>query len=169
MKIAVRYGLIYSAINIVLMLIGYVTGFNRSSVTWPQTILSLGVPVLCIYLAIREHQRTEGNGFVEFGKAFKLGLIISLVAAFITSAFSLIYFRVLDPGLLEFMTSVQIEKMEESGVSDEGIEQALKMTERFNQPFYMFTFGLMGSLFTGSITALIMAAIMKKPNPNTFY
>jgi hypothetical protein len=54
-------------------------------------------------------------------------------------------------------------------MSDEKIDQAIEMGERFRAPFYTFTFGVLGSLFVGSILSLIMAAILKKPNPDGIF
>lgn len=169
MKIALRYGLIYTGINILWSLLMYVTGLNRSEVSWIFNTLAMLIPVLCIVYAVKEYKATVGQGFMPFGEVFRHGLVITLVGGIGISAYLLVYSEYIDPGFNDYILNQQIEEMQESGMSDEKIDQAIEMGERFRTPFYMFTFGVLGSLFVGSIVSLIMAAILKKPNPEGIF
>ncbi|MFM9007822.1 MAG: DUF4199 domain-containing protein, partial [Bacteroidota bacterium] len=76
MKNAVRYGLIYSAINIIWSLIAYVFGISRTEHTWILSILAVAFPIICIVMAVYEERKSNSGGFISFSKAFKTGLVV---------------------------------------------------------------------------------------------
>lgn len=166
MKIALKYGLIYSGINILWSLLLYVTELNRSESAWVFQMIALAIPVVCIIMAVNEYKQKEGNGFITFGTAFKKGLLICLIGGIIGSAFYVIYLEAIDPSFKDFMMQQQVDKMTEMGMGEEAIEDAINQSAKFQTPFWMFTWGIVGSLFVGAIISLIMAAILKKPDPN---
>ncbi|MTI21229.1 DUF4199 domain-containing protein, partial [Fulvivirga sp. RKSG066] len=55
--------------------------------------------------------------------------------------------------------------MQESGMSDDQIDQAMSMTETFTSPELMAVFGILGGLFFGFIISLIISAFTKNSNP----
>lgn len=165
MKIALKYGFIYAAASIVMSLLMYVTGLNRSDSTWLITLIGLSVPVVCVLLAVKEYKATVGGGYMKFSDIFKHGLVICLLGGIIYSAYSLLYLKYIDPTFMEYIQDKQVAKMQEMGMEDDQIEKALKGSASMQSPFWMFTFSLLGSLFAGSIISLIMAAILKKQNP----
>lgn len=166
MKIALKYGLIYSGINILWSLLLYVTEFNRSDNANIFQFLSQGFAVVCIVLAVNEYKRTEGHGFITFGHAFRSSLVISLIGGITGAAFLVLFVEVIDPSFKDFMLQKQMDQMTEMGMSEEAAEQALENAARYQTPFWMFTMGVMGTLLMGAIMSLIMAAILKKPDPN---
>jgi hypothetical protein len=169
MKIALRYGLIYIGINILWSLMMYVTGLNRSELAWIPNTLAMLIPIFCIVFAVKEYKETVGQGFMSFSEVFRYGLVISVIGGIGISAYLLVYTQYIDPEFNDYILNQQIEGMQESGMSDEKIDQAIEMAERFRTPFYTFTFGVLGSLFVGAIISLIMAAVLKKPNPDGIF
>jgi hypothetical protein len=169
MKIALRYGLIYIGINILWSLMMYVTGMNRSGLAWIFNSIAMLIPVLCITLAVKEYKSTIGQGFMSFSEVFKYGLVITLIGGIGISAYLLLYTGYIDPGFNDYVLNQQIEGLQEAGMSDEQIELSVESFEKYSTPFYTFTFGVLGSLFVGSILSLIMAAVLKKPNPDGIF
>ncbi len=165
MKIAIKYGFIYAGIYILMSLLMYITGLNRTGITWPMTVLSFAVPVVCILLAVKEYKSEIGQGYIKFSDVFKQGLIICVVGGIVYSAYSLLYMYVIDPTFMDYIMEQQVAKMQEMGMEEEQIEKAMQGSAAMQSPFWMFTFTLLGSVFIGAIIALIMAAILKKPNP----
>lgn len=166
MKIALKYGLIYSGINILWSLLLYVTEFNRSDNANIFQFLTLGFAVVCIVMAVNEFKRTEGNGFITFGNAFRSSLVISLIGGITGAAFMVLFVEVIDPSFKDFILQKQMDQMAEMGMSEDAVEQAIENAARYQTPFWMFTWGVMGSLLMGVIISLIMGAILKKPDPN---
>jgi hypothetical protein len=57
-------------------------------------------------------------------------------------------------------------EMQKKGMADEMIDQSMKMAEKWTTAEFFLLMGIVGSLFISSFVAVIMAFIMKKPNPN---
>ncbi len=166
MKIALKYGLIYSGINILWNLLLYITELNRSDNAWIFQTLGLVFMIICIVMAINEYKKNIGGGFIDFGTAFKHGLVIALISGVIGSLYYVLYVQAIDPSFNDYIMQKQVDKMAEMGMGEADIEKAIEQSSKFQTPFWLLTFGILGSLFVGSIVSLIMAAIMKKPNPN---
>lgn len=165
MKIALKYGLIYSGINIVWGLFMYVTDLVRSDFSWVFNLLSMIIPVVCIVLAVKEYKATVPGGWMKFSDVFKHGLVICLVGGIIAAAYTVLYVQVIDPEFMTFIQEKQMNKMLEMGMPEDQIEMALNQSAKFQTPFWMFTWTLLGSVFIGTLISLIMAAVLKKPNP----
>ncbi|MBL7925001.1 MAG: DUF4199 domain-containing protein [Bacteroidia bacterium] len=165
MKIALKYGLIYSAINIIWSLLMYVTDLNRSDSSWVFNLLALSIPVVCIILAVKEYKATVGGGFMKFSEVFKHGLVIFLVGGIIAAAYSILYVKVIDPDFMDYVMEKQVAGMQEMGMPEDQIEEAINRSAKFQTPFWMFTWALLGTLFVGAVISLIMAAVLKKPDP----
>lgn len=165
MKIALKYALIYSGINIVWSLLMFVTDLTRSDMSWVFNLLSMAIPVICIVLAAKEYKATIGNGWMKFSDVFKQGLLICVIGGIIISAYTLLYVSVIDPEFMIFVQEKQMNKMLEMGMPEEQIEQSINQSAKFQTPFWMFTWTLLGLIFVGTLISLIMAAVLKKPNP----
>ncbi|MBK7963863.1 MAG: DUF4199 domain-containing protein [Bacteroidetes bacterium] len=165
MKIALKYALIYSGINIVWGLFMFVTDLTRSDMSWVFNILSMIIPIVCIVLATKEYKATIGNGWMKFSDVFKQALIIFVIGGIITAAYTVLYVTVIDPEFMTYIQEKQMTKMLEMGMPEEQIEIALNQSAKFQTPFWMFTWTLLGSMLIGTLISLIMAAVLKKPNP----
>ena len=51
-------------------------------------------------------------------------------------------------------------------ISDNELDLALEMTNKFVQPHWMLIFGVLGGTFMGFIYSLIISIFVKKDNPN---
>jgi MFS family permease len=169
MKNAIRYGLIYSAINIVWSLIAYVFGISRTEHTWILSLIAVAMPIVCIVLAVYTERKSNPGGFISFSKAFKAGLIVALLGTLINSGYAVLYAQVIDPDFMEYVEEQQVEQLEESGLSDEQIEANLSVFRMMKSPFGIFTFSLISGVFSGAIYALIVAAILRRNDPNELF
>jgi hypothetical protein len=165
MKIALKYALIYSGINIVWGLLMFVTDLTRSDMSWVFNILSMAIPVICIVFATKEYKATIGNGWMKFSDVFKHGLVIFTIGGIIAAAYSVFYVSVMDPELMTFIQEKEMNKMLENGMPEEQVEIALNQMAKFQTPKWMFVWVLLWTMFIGTLISLVMAAILKKPNP----
>jgi len=51
-------------------------------------------------------------------------------------------------------------------ISDDELDLALEMTNKFVQPHWMLILGVLGGTFMGFIYSLIISIFVKKDNPN---
>lgn len=168
MKPFLKYGLIVAATGILLSLITYLLGLDKTDAG--QYIGWINVPIMIVAMvfAIKEKRDKELGGYIEFGKAFSTATLVVLISTAITAIYTYIYVTVINPSFIEYTLQKEITKMEESGKSQSEIDMALPYIEKFMTPTMMSVFMFFGGLVMGIIVALIVAAIMKKPNPNPF-
>ncbi len=165
MKPAVKYGLISGIVGVLFNLVMYITGINRTSSIQIIQWLTVIIPVVFMYLAIKTYRDEIGNGWITFGKAFNQAFIVGIVGGLIGSVYHFLYLKFIDPTYSDYLIQVQVEKMTERGMNDELIDKAMKQMEPFMTPVVQFGFAIFFSLFIAAVLGLIMAGIMKKPNP----
>lgn len=166
MNTKVKYGLIAAAGGILISLMIYVAGMDKTDAGQYLNWLSAIVLIIAMVFAIKERREKEFGGFISFKTAFGTTAVITIIATFISSVYSYIYMSIINPGMKDYIMQKQLEKMEGQGMSTEQIESAMKMTESWMTPGMMTIWSLVMGLFFGIILALIVSAIMKKPNPN---
>ena len=161
-RIALKWGLIIAIIHII-----YTTFVNLFEL-WkmPKSSLLLGFLILIIGIVFSITEFKKSNkGFIEFGEGFGLGTLISTIVGIIISAFSLIYSRFIDTTLQQKVQDFNIEQMQQQGLSDEKIEQALEIGAKFSTPGITFIFGIILYLVVGALASLVISAIMRKSKP----
>ncbi|MFN5345585.1 MAG: DUF4199 domain-containing protein [Bacteroidota bacterium] len=165
MKREVSYGLYYGGFSILLMLVMYVTELNRMPSAGSLNYLTLAVLAYFTVQLVKD-VKAENGGFITFSKIFKGGLSIGLIGGVLSSIFFYVQVKFIDTGYVKFVLDQAIIQMQKKGMTDDVIDQSIKMIENWTTPEMMLLTGVLGSLFFSSIVAVIMAFIMKKPNPN---
>jgi hypothetical protein len=167
-KIALNYGLILALSTIVLSVIVYVMGMHMEQPWW-QSVLNFAIMTTAIVYGFKAFKK-EGDGFLTLGEAIKTGLAISLVAGIVGSIFTYLFVTVIEPDFVVQMLEVTREKMIEDNpqMTEEQLEMAMSMTEKFMSPMMMTAFGLIASLFFGFIISLIAGLIMKQNRPENY-
>ncbi|MCB0552916.1 MAG: DUF4199 domain-containing protein [Phaeodactylibacter sp.] len=166
-----RYGLILGlvlvTVSLVMSLTGLVDPANQDNPTnWIASILSYGIMIGAIVVAIRQHRDGELGSFITFGRSFFMGFIVVLIASVISMIYTYVYFTMIEPGMIENILDASREKMiEGQGMDEDQAEQALSMMSWMFSPVAMTIIAGVGSLFMGAIFSLIVGAIMKRNPP----
>ncbi|MBC3540755.1 DUF4199 domain-containing protein [Rufibacter sediminis] len=160
-SVGIRYGVITAFISIIFSLILYVTGLHTNK---GLSYASMIIPIIGIVLAYNYFKK-ENGGFMSYGQGLGTGTIVTAVSGVLSGLFTYIYLKFVDPNVLEQIRNSSIEEMENKGMSDEQIEQAVSMTEKFTTPEMMLVMGLIGAVILGFFLSLIIAAIMKRSRP----
>lgn len=161
-QIALKWGIISALASIVLMTIMYMTDLWKNTAV--SSIISLGIGIVILVMAMKEFKDANG-GFMTFGQGFGLGMLASVISAVISILYQQLYMRVIDSSFPEKMKDFQYEQMESQGLSEEQIEQAISISEKFTTGGLSFLFPLLAAIFFSMIMTLIVAAIMKKNKP----
>lgn len=164
-KIALNYGLILALLTIGLSVIVWVMGAHMDQPWW-QSLLNFIFMTLCIVYGLKAFKK-EGDGFMSLGDALKTGLAISLVAGLIGSIFTYLFITVIEPEFITQMLDATRDKMieDQPNMTQEQMDMAMGMTEKFMNPWFMFAMGLIASLFFGFIISLVAGLIMKQNRP----
>ncbi|GAB2585944.1 DUF4199 domain-containing protein [Spirosoma areae] len=162
-RIALKWGLITGVALIVYSTLLYT--FDQTT----NTALSLIVYAILIgglTMGMREY-RTANEGYMTYGEGVGLGALLSAVAGFLSSTFTVLYTRVIDPGFQERVSEQVREKLEDQGqLSDDQIDQAVGMMQ--TGPGLQFIFGVLGTILIGVIFSLVIAAFLRRNKTNPF-
>lgn len=168
MKKTIRvYGIISSVICAVLLTLSFAfhdeIGWDNSmAVGYTTMVLSLGV----IFFAVQSYKENVGDGYVSFGRAFKIGLWITIISSAVYAAAWLVIYYNIEPNIMEQYYAHMAEKMKASGASGaelskmaEEKEQAMKI---FENPVTNFLWAfIFEPLPIGLLISLITALLLK--------
>ena len=155
-----KYGLFTGIATVVVGLILHVAGYSFTN--WSQYVMY--IPFF-IGLILNGQAYAKANGHrVTFGNVFSSCFKASAVVALIMLAWGLISLLIF-PDMKDKAMEIAQQSMQDRGMSDEQIDQALEMTRKF---FYPFMIGgiIFGYMFWGALFSLIAAAIPKKLGAN---
>ncbi len=121
-KIVLTFGLISGAISAVLMMstVRFIDkiGFDRG-VIFGYTAIVLSF--LLVFFGIRSYRENVGDGYISFGRAFQVGILIALISSLIYIVTWEIVFQNWLYDFPEKYTSYVIEQARASGASAEEI------------------------------------------------
>jgi len=164
-KSAMTYG-IYLAValilyNVVLYVIGESLNRTLGFVTW-------GIMGAGIYLCQKSYRDKELGGYIDYSKALGFGVAIMLFAGVLNSLYSVILMKI-DPSLMEQIRIMQEEALMQQGLSDEQIEAAGEMMNKFQSPLVIVISSLLSFAFIGFIISLLTSIFIKrKEDENAF-
>lgn len=159
--VCLGYGVIIALAIIVFSLILFLLNIARDSALEYLTYLIL---LGGIFLAQTNFRNKYMGGYIEYGKAFTVGLLTSVFLSIVMGIYTFIFFKYIDPGAMEEAMTMAEQKMMDRGMSDMQIEQGMAMARKF-QGVGIYTFlAVAGNIFIGSIFSLITAIFVKKEN-----
>ncbi|AXE17421.1 DUF4199 domain-containing protein [Runella rosea] len=160
-RTALKFGIISGVASIVFITILYVSGqAANSALAWLGAIITIAAMVL----GMKEY-RTLNGGFMTYGQGLGIGTLMSAVGGFISAVYSYIYNEFIDNTLRQQILDKVREDLENRGMDDAQVEQALAMSEKFSSPGITFALSIFGAILIGFIISLIVSAIMKKDKP----
>jgi hypothetical protein len=163
LKATMNYGLISGLIVIVYSLLLYILGLHLNQYLGYLTIVILAA---CIFIFTKQFRDKQNEGFISYGKAFQLGILIGLFAAILLSFFSYIEVTFIDPTIVQKQLDIQQEKMLAKGMSEEQVDMAIQMAKKMMSPAMLFIMSIVSFTFWAAIISLITSAILKKNSSN---
>lgn len=170
--LALKYGLTWAAINIVIFLLLYY-GTPQFIGSWKQSVLQIVVGVgLAIYFTLEI--RKQIGGFWGYREAISAIFILFIVPSVILFFFALIFGKWIDPGynarIAEATLNTTTELLEKISTDQEMIDKTIEETElaleKQLNPSIGDVFKALGfSVLMYFIMAMIWAAIFKRERP----
>ena len=167
-SIATNYGLYLGTGLALVTVIVYAIKLDLfASMLFGITLLILMIAV-GIFAVIKVKQAQ--NGFASFKESFTSFFITMLVAVLISTVVSYVLFNFVDPeaaiALKEMTIDKSVAMMEGFNAPTDAIDKAVtQMEEQDQYSIANVLKGLAGNLVVMSIIGLIVAAVMKKNNP----
>ena len=103
---------------------------------------------------------------MTIGQGVGIGFWAGLVSSVISSIFMYIYVKFVDSGFIDMIKETQVEEMQKRGMSEEQIDQAMKIAGMFTSAEALLAFGLIGGVVFGLGIGLIISFFTQKKNPD---
>lgn len=160
-SVAIRYGLFVGLVSVIysfiLAMMDEIMNRNLGAVSY--LFLITGMVLAMKYF------KTHNDGYMSYGQGLGIGTLMALVSGLISSTFMYIYSSFVDPGMMERVMELQRIEMENQGMDDARIDQAMEVSAKFTSPEMLVIFGTLGFVIVGFIIALVVSAIMKNSRP----
>ncbi|RTQ47923.1 DUF4199 domain-containing protein [Hymenobacter gummosus] len=158
-----RYGLIIGVVTIIYSFILMLTNMEQNAGMGFVTFIIL---IGGIVLAHRYYKQHNG-GFMSYGQGLGIATITGAVIGLLSGIFRYVYVTFIDPQYQENAMNAMRAKFEEAGnMSDEQIDQAMQMTQRFTPSGPMgILIAVLGTAFFAFLLSLIISAITKRNRP----
>lgn len=122
-----------------------------------------------IFVAVKNYRDEYNNGVVTFGKAFQIGLYISLICSTIYVIVWLFDYYLFMPDFMDKYAAHMIANAQKSGATAAELAAKTKeindMKEMYKNPVMIVLFTYVEILPVGLIVSLIVAAILNRKTP----
>jgi hypothetical protein len=170
-RIVLRFGLASSALLVVMMAVTLPLSPCMSGTISYETAEILGyssmiLAFLFVFFGVRTYRDNVAAGAIGFGKAFKVGILITLITcAVYVIAWEITYFNFM-PDFLDQYTAHLLEKMRTTGESETAIrektEQLAMMAKYYDNVLFNAGITFMEVFPVGLIVTLVSAAILRR-------
>lgn len=168
-KTILIFGLISGAISS-LMMIGTIPFADRIGHSYVIGYTSIVLSLLLVYFGVRSYRDNVTKGQITFGKAFLVGLAITVISClFYVATWEIIYFNFM-PDFMDKYADSMIQKIQASGKSAAEIqvqvERLNKMKVQYKNPFYNMAWTFIEPFPVGLVITLLTAAILRRKPPS---
>ena len=170
-KNIIIYGLIAGIIVSILMLfsINYISHVD-GKVDYDTSLLigyaSMLIAFSLVFVGIRNYRDKYNGGVISFGKAFKIGIMIVLIASTIYVVAWLIDYFFFIPDYMEKFSTQELDKLKASGASQLEIDKETikmaNMVKMFKNPLFNAMMTYAEILPVGLVVTLISSLILKR-------
>jgi hypothetical protein len=161
--ITLGYGALLGVALIIYGLLMYVLDLQQNRTL---SYLSFVILLAGIFLAQLNYRKKYMGGFLPYSQAFLVGLLTALFASILVGIYTFIFFKYIDPNAMAEAKQLAEEGMIKRGMTDQQVDQAMTMMERFQTAGWYTTWAVIANIFIGAILSLITAIFVKKENMN---
>lgn len=131
---------------------------------------SMAVAFSFVFVGIKNYRDKQNGGIITFGKAFLLGLMISLIASTLYVITWGIEFHFFMPDFMDKYAAMQVNQLQESGLPAAQLQESLKEIEtssdHYKHNLFFFTmYTYMEILPVGILITLISSFILRRKTP----
>jgi hypothetical protein len=166
-KVVLTFGIIGGVISSVLMLSTLPfedkIGFERGLIVGYTTIVA---SFLLVYFGIRSYRNNVGGGQITFGRAFAVGILITLITCVFYVATWEVMFHFFMPDFMTKYTAREVAKVRASGATEAVIQaktaELEKSAEAYNNPLVNVAMTFIEPFPVGLLITLISAAVLRR-------
>jgi len=165
-KNIIIYGLIAGIVVSFLMLFSISLNIHDFNISVFIGYASMLIAFSLVFVGIRNYRDKYNEGVISFGKAFKTGIMIVLIASTIYAVSWLIAYFFFIPDYLEKYTAHILDELKAGGASQVEIDKEAKemadFTRMYQNPFFNALMTYLEILPVGLIVTLISSFILKR-------
>src|SRR5437762_10111709 len=162
-KTVLTFGLISGAI-MTAMMVGTLPFTNSAWLQAHSMVIGYTTMVLSfmlVFFGIRSYRENVGGGTITFGRAFAVGILITLISSVLyVIAWEIMYFGI--PSFGERFMTMCGAHVKSSGASPEAIQTELNQLKYLDNPFINAAMTFTEPFPVGLIITLISALILRK-------
>jgi len=158
-NIALRYGLPFGLVFIILHLLLYLLGIDKEQYSM---LITAAVMILMSIYSISDARKLNG-GAISFKEGFKAAFLSLLIAILIGTLYFIIHTNFIDTTYYQAMAELQMEAMRKKGYDEGTIAKAMEMSKQFMSPGFVIAMATLAQLLMNLIISSISAVIMKRP------
>jgi ABC-type sugar transport system permease subunit len=162
------FGLLYGLVVTVFMIYSSVNCYYNANFKSNEVVGYAGMLIAAsfIYIGIKNYRDKFNNGVITFGKAFKIGLLITLVASTFYVLVWVIEYYVFLPDWMDKYCTHLITEAKTAGENQAKLEKTNELVDTYKKiysnPFYVVLATYVEVLPIGLIVSLICALILKR-------
>ncbi len=166
-KVVLTFGLIAGAMLSAMMLLTLPfmdkIGFDKGEIIGYTTMV---LAFLMVFFGVKSYRDNVAGGSVTFGRAFRVGLMITAVASVCyVATWQLVYYKIA-PDFGEKYTAFAVEKAKKSGATDAQIAATRKdmteMMEWYKNPLVNIAITFLEPLPVGLVFTLVTAGVLSR-------
>lgn len=168
-RTVLTFGLASGAVSSLLML-GTIPFMHRIGFDHGLVVGYTGIVLsfLLVFFGIRSY-REQAGGAITFGRAFSVGILITLISCvFYVATWQLIYFK-LQPGFMDRWEVYAVEKARAKGETPEAVEatrrQIRTFKEAYDNPLTNAAYTFIEPFPVGLLVTLISATALRRNSP----
>ncbi len=165
------YGIIAGIIvsSLMLLSVNYMS-YCEGNVDFETSMLigyaSMLIAFSLVFVGIKNYRDKYNGGIISFGKAFKIGIMIVLIASTIYVIAWLIDYFFFIPEFLEKYSTHVLEELKASGATqleiDKQVEEMASFGKMYQNPFFNAMMTYMEILPVGLVVTLISSLVLKR-------
>jgi uncharacterized membrane protein len=119
-----------------------------------------------VYVGIKNYRDKENGGVITFGKAFKIGLLMSFIASTIYVVAWVIDYHFFIPDFMDKYAAHMVQQAKSSGATaaeiSKQVAEAAQMKEMYKNPVIVVAFTYLEIFPTGLLVSLVAALVLKR-------
>lgn len=163
-KSAMTHGAMLGAALVIFSVLLYVFNvdvYNPNSSQRAISWLSYLILIVGLFIAQMNYRDTVLDGSISYTKLLGYGVLVGVFASIISTFYMIIFFKFIDPEVMQYIYDMSEQQMIDKGLSDADIDKAMEITKKITFPM-MVIGGLIGYAFVSFIISLITSIIIKK-------
>lgn len=169
-KIVITFGVISGILSVIFMAATVYFVFISNRIGYNNGIIvgytGIVLSFLLVYPGIRSYRENIGNGTISFGRAFTVGILITLISCVFYVLMWELFYYIFMPDFHDKLINYMMDQVRNSGQSAEQVAAELadisKFSEQYRNPFINAAYTFLEPFPVGLLVTLISSLILRR-------